>query len=206
MARTRSPVREALGRAGRRCRQASAAALLLLVACGCTREARPTLASPAPSISAPVATGGGPVYAVRDAGDWKLNEARNPSPTDPIQSRMPERTLDWYAEYERSLSGSTAGQTIGQSVRLSGHDAARATVQQELKGFTFSEQTTVRGWKATPGRGADGPSIVLLEVESNYTLVTLSYQLSADDLLTWSRSLERVSESEWVERGGTVDR
>ena len=140
------------------------------------------------------------IYLASEPDAWKLKEARNPRPGGPLSQVEP--SLDWYAEYERFPD-----RNHSLRVRLSGHGVASPTLQQELKGFNF-ETAREASWPAVPGRSSDptGPEVILLAVAEDYTVMALSYKLDADQLIQWSRSLQPVDESEWVARGGVVER
>jgi hypothetical protein len=145
----------------------------------------------------------GPTASIYLAGEpdaWILKEARNPRPGGPLAQVEP--SLDWYAEYERFPDPSHS-----LRVRLSGHGVASPTLQQELKGFSF-ETAREASWPAVRGRSTDptGPEVILLTVADDYTVMELSYELDADQLIQWSRSLQPADESEWVARGGVVER
>ena len=75
-------------------------------------------------------------------------------------------------------------------MRLSGHGVASPTLQLELKGFDF-ETARETSRPAVPGRSSDptGPEVILLAVAEDYTVMALSYELDADQLIQWSRSL-----------------
>jgi hypothetical protein len=142
----------------------------------------------------------GSIYLAREPDAWNLNEARDPRPGGPLAQVEP--SLDWYAEYERFPDPSHS-----LRVRLSGHGVAGPRLQQELRGFNF-ERAREASWPAVRGRSSDptGPEVILLAVAEDYTVMALSYELDADQMTQWSRSLQPVDESEWVARGGVVER
>jgi hypothetical protein len=80
-------------------------------------------------------------------------------------------------------------------------------VAAELKGFAL-ESAMVGSYDGMAGRSSDpiGPSAVVFGVRANYSVLVLSYELPVEDLLAWSDDLEIVTESEWTETGGRVDR
>ena len=142
----------------------------------------------------------GSIYLAREPDAWKLKEARDPRPAGPLAQVEP--SLDWYAEYEQFPDSSHS-----LRVRLSGHGVASPTLQQELEGFNF-ETAREASWPAVRGRSSDptGPEVILLAVAEDYAVMALSYELDADQMTRWSRSLQPVDESEWVARGGVVER
>ena len=127
------------------------------------------------------------VYFVSETKGWKLRKAYKPRPDDPVTSRA-EPSLDWYAEHERYPDPSSS-----RSVRLSGHDAPIAQLEGTLAGFELRART-VHGLTAKAGSSPDGPRVVLLPVASDYTVMTLSYELSLDELIEWSNALQAVDE------------
>ncbi len=142
---------------------------------------------------------GSSLYLVREPDSWRLQQPRNPRPGGALAPTEP--SLDWYAEYEQFPEPSRSIR-----VRLSGHVVPMETLQRELKGFVFEHVPGLR-WPAARGASADpvGPHVLLVSVASNYTVMTLSYELNDEELLEWSRSLELVDEAAWVSRGGVVE-
>jgi hypothetical protein len=142
----------------------------------------------------------GSIYLAREPDAWMLKDARDPRPSGPLAQVEP--SLDWYAEYERFPDPSQS-----QRVRLSGHGVASPALQEELKGFNF-QTAREASWPVVPGRSSDptGPEVILLAVAEDYTVMALSYELDADKMTQWSRSLQPADESEWVARGGVVER
>lgn len=143
----------------------------------------------------------GSIYLVRPPDEWRLQEAYNPR--EPGLHSRAEPTLDWFTEYERFPDPNHS-----EAVRLSGHRATRATVQEEAKGFTFTPAAGAP-WPASRGRSSEPngrPSVILLTVAKDYTVMALSYELDGAALGRWSRALTPAGESEWVARGGVVER
>lgn len=140
------------------------------------------------------------VYLARPDDEWRLKEAYNPLPEKTLM-RSVEPSLDWYAEYEAPPANSP------RRVRLSGHSGELDQVVAELKGFAL-EPAMVGSYDGMAGRSSDpiGPSVVVFGVGKSYSVLVLSYELPVEDLLTWSDDLEIVTESEWTETGGRVDR
>lgn len=80
-------------------------------------------------------------------------------------------------------------------------------VAAELKGFAL-KPARVGSHDGMAGTSSDpiGPSVVLFSVRANYSVLVLSYELPVEDLLEWSDHLKIVTEPEWTETGGKVDR
>lgn len=140
------------------------------------------------------------VYLAQPDDGWALKEAYNPSPENSL-TRSVEPSLDWYAEYEAPPANSP------RRVRLSGHAADREQVAAELKGFTLTP-ARVGSSDGVAGTASDpiGPSVVVFGVRKNYSALALSYELPMADLLEWSGHLQIITESEWTQSGGRVDR
>jgi hypothetical protein len=140
------------------------------------------------------------VYLARPDDQWKLKEAYNPLPENAL-TRGVEPSLDWYAEYDAPPPNSP------RRVRLSGHSGDMDQVAAELKGFAF-EPAMVGSYDGMAGMSSDpiGPSVVVFGVRANYSVLVLSYELPVEGLLEWSDDLKIVTESEWTETGGRVDR
>ena len=136
-------------------------------------------------------------YFVSEAKGWDLRKAYKPRADDPMTSRT-EPSLDWYAEHERYPDPNHS-----QSVRLSGHDVPLSVLEGTLAGLELRSQK-VKGVNARAGAAPGGPRIVLLGVGPGYTVMTLSYELSLDELIEWSDALRAVNEAEWVARGGVI--
>lgn len=166
------------------------ALLGLVAACG---------GSEAPSREATGQAGAqGSVYFVTGAQGWPAaKRAYKPRSDDPITSRT-EPSLDWYAEHERFPDPSRS-----EAVRLSGHDVPIGQLKDALAGFAL-HAGRVRGLQARVGSGPDGPRLVLLPVGPGYTVMTLSYELSLDDLVEWTNALKAVDEAGWVAAGGVI--
>lgn len=138
------------------------------------------------------------VYFVTGAQGWPAaKQAFKPRPDDPITSRT-EPTLDWYAEHDRFPDPSRS-----EAVRLSGHDVPMAQLERSLVGFSLHSRQ-VHGIQARAGSGPDGPRVVLLPVAPGYTVMTLSYELTLDDLVEWTNALKAVDEAQWVAAGGVI--
>lgn len=143
---------------------------------------------------------GGPpasTYFVSEAKGWDLRKAYKPRPDDPVTSRA-EPSLDWYAEHQRYPDPSRS-----QSVRLSGHDVPLAELEATLSGLELRSRD-VGNFRARVGSPVGGPRLVLLPVGPAYTVMTLSYELSLDELIEWSQALRAVNEADWIARGGIV--
>jgi hypothetical protein len=168
------------------------ALLGLLVACS---------DSGGPPGGASVRTGGeASVYFVTGAHGWPAAKpAYKPRPDDPTSSRA-EPTLDWYAEHERFLDPSRS-----ERVRLSGHHVSVGQLEEAMPGFLLRPRQ-VRGLQAKAGSGPDGPRIILLPVAPGYTVMTLTYELSLDELVEWTNALKAVDEAGWVAAGGVIPR
>lgn len=136
-------------------------------------------------------------YFVVGTSGWTTKAAYKLRPDDPITSRT-EPTLDWYAEHERFPDPSRS-----LAVRLSGHDVPMTQVEDTLPGFSLRARQ-VRGLQARAGSAPDGPRVVLLPVGPGYTVITLSYELSVDDLVEWTDALKAVDEAGWVGAGGVI--
>ena len=136
-------------------------------------------------------------YFVAGAPGWNTKEAYNPRPDDPITSRT-EPTLDWYSEHERFPDPSRS-----QAVRVSGHDVPMAQLETHLAGFELRSRR-VHDLQAKAGSGPDGPRVVLLPVAPGYTVMTLSYELTLEELIEWSNALKEVDEAGWIASGGIV--
>ena len=78
-----------------------------------------------------------------------------------------------------------------------------ARLEETLAGFSMRSRQ-VRGLQARAGSGPDGPQVVLLPVGPGYTVMTLSYELSIDDLVEWTNALKEVDEAGWVAAGGVI--
>ena len=137
------------------------------------------------------------VYFVVGTSGWSTKAAYKPRPDDPITSRA-EPSLDWYAEHVRFLDPSRS-----MAVRLSGHEVPMARLEETLAGFSMRARQ-VHGLQARAGSGPDGPQVVLLPVGPGYTVMTLSYELSIDDLVEWTNALQEVDEAGWVAAGGVI--
>lgn len=151
-----------------------------------------------PSTVAPDASGS--IYVIRATTDnWRLREARNPTPNS--LSSIAEPSLDWFAEYERFTDAHHS-----ERVRLSGHGIASAGLESTFAAFTFERRTGMR-WPAIEGTSSapTEPTLLLLEVVSNYTVMVLSYELHPEALLQWSRQLLPATESAWLGAGGVRD-
>jgi hypothetical protein len=141
---------------------------------------------------------GGTVYFVAGADGWTLKRALKPAAGGVAHRAEP--TLEWYAEHERYPTPERS-----QAVRLSGHRAPMAVVVGPLAGLGLAERR-VRGVHARVGGGGGGePAIVVLEVNATYTVMVLSYELGAEELVAWTNGLKQVDEAEWVRRGGVVE-
>ncbi len=144
---------------------------------------------------------GAAVYLVPSDGQWKLIEGYDPSPEN-TRAAAVEASLDWYAEYDAPPAESP------RHVRLSGHDGDLDQVAGEVEGFTL-EPSAVGSYEALSGTSPepDGrPAVVVFGVRRDYSVMALSYELTADELVGWSEDLEVVTESEWEKAGGKVDR
>jgi hypothetical protein len=138
------------------------------------------------------------VYFLTGAQGWPVaKQAYKPRPDNPITSRT-EPTLDWYAEHERFPDPSRS-----EAVRLSGHDVPVGQLEDALAGFSLHRRQ-VRSLQARAGTGPDGPRVVLLPVAPSYTVMTLSYELSLDELVEWTNALKAVDEAGWVAAGGVI--
>ena len=162
----------------------------LLASCSSSGEPEGGTARPGPQTSA---------YFVTNAPGWTAKEAYKPRPDDPITSRT-EPTLDWYAEHERFPEPSRS-----QAVRLSGHDVPLAQLEATMAGFSLRSRK-VHGLQARAGSAPGGPRVVLLPVAPGYTVMTLSHELSIDELVEWTDALNAVEEAGWVAAGGVVAR
>jgi hypothetical protein len=142
----------------------------------------------------------GAVYLARPDDQWTLKEAYNPLPENTL-TRTVEPSLDWYAEYEAPPANSP------RRVRLSGHSSGVDQVAAELKGFTL-EPAIVGSYKGLAGVSSDpiGPSAVVFAVRADFSVIVLSYELPVEGLLAWTDGLKTVTESEWTETGGRVER
>jgi hypothetical protein len=140
------------------------------------------------------------VYLARPDDQWALKEAYNPLPENTL-TRTVEPSLDWYAEYEAPPANSP------HRVRLSGHSGGVDQVAAELKGFTL-EPATVGSYDGLAGVSSDpiGPSAVVFGVRANFSVMALSYELPVEELLAWADDLKIVTESEWADTGGRVER
>ena len=85
----------------------------------------------------------------------------------------------------------------------SGHDVPIGQLEDSLAGFALRARR-VRGLQARAGSGPDGPRVVLLPVGPGYTVMTLSYDLSLDELVEWTNALKAVDEAGWVAAGGVI--
>lgn len=63
---------------------------------------------------------------------------------------------------------------------------------------------TVHGLRSRAGSGPGGPRVVLLPVAPDYTVMTLSYELTLDQLVEWSNALKEVDEAGWIASGGVI--
>ena len=138
-------------------------------------------------------------YALQQNPSWKLQEAIDPRPEDPIAAndRPP---MDWYAEYVRS------DHTV--MVRLSGHDASVEVSRAALEavGFSFVKANVAGNESALRGHSeADqsGPSLVLLPTGTR-TLVLLSYDAGLEELTAFASGVKTVSKADWIAAGGVV--
>lgn len=168
-------------------------ALMILTVAGlvtsCSSSERPAGRTAGPTSAS--------VYFVAGTSGWSTKTAYKPRPDDPVTSRS-EPSLDWYAEHVRfpDPSRSTA-------VRLSGHKVPIARLEETLAGFTMRSRQ-VHGLPARVGSAPGGPQLVLLPVGPAYTVMTLSYELSIDDLVEWTNALKEVDEAGWVAAGGVI--
>lgn len=181
-------------RGGRRLQQLRGLIVIVLLALPAACDRAETSTGSASSINVPSPAS---IYFTSDATGWPLRKAHNPAADDPISSRA-EPTLDWFAEYERYPDPSRS-----QSVRLSGHNVSVARLEETLVGFELGARTVMTK-AGRAGSGPDGPRVVLVPVTAHYTVMTLSYELSLDELVGWSNSLRPVDEGGWVARGGVI--
>jgi len=72
-----------------------------------------------------------------------------------------------------------------------------AQLEGTLAGFELRARD-VHGIAARAGASPDGPRVVLLPVASDYTVMTLSYESSLDELIEWTM----ISEP-WTRPGGS---
>ncbi|HWC12494.1 MAG TPA: hypothetical protein VG455_14885 [Acidimicrobiales bacterium] len=86
-------------------------------------------------------------------------------------------------------------------------DQAFEVLNGGTRTFPFSSIAGAR-WRAVAGTSTDpaGPTVVLLEVDADYTLMTLSHEVGYDEQRRWSALLRPVDEQEWVAPGGIVER
>jgi hypothetical protein len=182
-------------------RMAVTSAILCLVlpvgACGSGKDGGPSAAV----TTAPSSTAGAAAYVARPDDQWVLKEARNPLPEHTL-SRVVEPSLDWYAEYEAPPANSP------RRVRLSGHNGDANHVAGEVKGFTF-QPATVGSYPAVSAVSPDPdgrPAVVVFAVRTDFSVMVLSYELPLPELLAWADELIGVTESEWVQAGGEIER
>jgi len=171
-----------------------AASLVALL--GCHDDGSPDSAVATPSVD------GGPIHFVRlDDAAWELGEAVRPlAVTAPMRALEP--SLDWWSEHRRDQP--TDGGIEGLDVRLSGHHVGLERQVEELTGFdgTPTMVGQRRAIAATSPEGA--PTVVSIELAPDYTVMVLSYALSADELAGVAANLTDVSVDEWTAAGGQV--
>lgn len=138
-------------------------------------------------------------YFVSGVQGWTTKQPYKPRADDPISFRA-EPTLDWSSQHERSPDP-----THSQRVRLSGHRVSIANLEETMQGFDLHSQGVMKK-EGRAGSGPDGPRVVLTPVSVDYTILTLSYELSLDELVDWSNSLRPVDEAGWVAAGGVIAR
>ena len=168
--------------------------LLTIPACGSDEPNSPPAASTADPERA-----GGTLYLAHPDGQWVLKDANNLSPGTNVSV---EPSLDWYAEYEAPPANSP------RRVRLSGHHGDLDGVSAELRGFTLAP-STVASYAAVSGTSPDPdgrPAVVLFSVRADYSVMALSYELTVEELRLWAEDLTVVTESEWVQAGGEIER
>lgn len=174
------------------CRSSRLVVALALAAVACTQP-RTQESRPSSSDSE---------YVLYDGPDWTLKRAVNPVESDPVMSKV-EPSLDWFAEFQRRRDIEPGVSYEVRQIRLSGHRASLDSLRAELRGITL-ESKTVNGRSGMAGQSPDGrPSIVAYEVGDGYAVMVLSHEVGLDELMSWTRQLKRVSESEWTESGGT---
>lgn len=146
--------------------------------------------------------GAGP-YFLFEHHDWQFQDAID-HPDDPGPLEEVEPSLDWSAQYERFTPSAGGSSVEGVSLRLSGHDAALAEHQHELRGFE-PDELEIDGAPALAGIGPDGaPTVVTMEIADGYTLMLLSYGLPLEELVDVAAAVDRVCQPAWREAGGRV--
>ena len=146
--------------------------------------------------------GAGPYFVYRSM-DWFFHGATD-YPDDLRTLGEVEPSLDWFAEYEHYIPGLDDNPTQGASLRSSGHDVALATQRKELVGFQ-AEDTEIAGRHAYTATGPGGePTVVGLDVGTDYTVVLLSYGLELRALVAVSRQIEQLCQADWIEAGGQL--
>jgi hypothetical protein len=135
-----------------------------------------------------------PPYLLRPPDEeWRLVSAFDllaPSPGEP--------SLDWVADFERHPANAP------DRVRVSGHVGDLDDMVEELSGFAL-DHVGVGALPGLAGRGPDGPSVVIIGLGDG-TVMTLSYELSVDELTEWAGGLDTVTPEEWVAAGGEIER
>lgn len=134
-------------------------------------------------------------YALQRDPDWNLQEAVDPPPNDRLAARD-RPPMDWYAEY---ISGSVM-------VRLSGHAASPVQARRALGsvGFEFDAIELPRHGPAHVGTAPSdesGPTVLVMAGHDN-TLLLLSYEADAADLVDFAATVSTATPEEWRAHGG----
>jgi hypothetical protein len=135
-------------------------------------------------------------FILKDAS-WRLREALNPAAGKAFPI---EKSVDWYAEYERYPKPD-----VTQGVRLSAHDTLG--LKRDLAKVKIKYRATkIRGGRGFLGSGPEkkGPEIVWFEAKPGYAIMALSYDLDSKELIAWTAKLAPASEKDWVARGGAA--
>jgi hypothetical protein len=137
-------------------------------------------------------------YALLEADGWQVRGSGRPGASgDATVGAEPGMT--WYVGYER-LVPAAAG-TEGQDLRLSGHEVPIEEHVRQLR-YPF-DRTMIDGRSAATHHGSDGPSMVVIAVEEERTVLLLSYALTVPDLRRLAETETRfVNEAAWLDAVG----
>jgi hypothetical protein len=134
-------------------------------------------------------------FALLEADGWQLRGSGSPGASGDSTVRA-EPGMTWYVEYERLVP--VAAGTEGQDLRLSGHEVPLEDHVGQLR-YPF-DQTMIDGRSAATHSGADGPSMVVIAVEEERTVLLLSYALTVPELRQLAETETRfVDEAAWLD-------
>ncbi len=108
-----------------------------------------------------------------------------------------EPSIHWYAQY------SSGPPSFDKWVRVSGHLISAAMLSKQ-PGIPADRQERQAGdWKVLAAASSPddphGASTVLIEIEEDYTILVLSYELDIDSLVEWTSNTSLVTKVEWSE-------